>query len=96
MDLEGNRLSELSQRKTNITVVHSYVESKKPKQENRQSKTKTNSQMQRTDKHLPEGKGFGGAGRRGQGSSGWCWTVTRLGSAYRCQIVTLYTAKLQN
>ena len=48
IDLEGIRLSEISQRKTNIVYFHLCMESKKKKMKN-YNKAETESQMQRTD-----------------------------------------------
>ena len=58
MDLEGIMLGlnkSDGERQLPCDFTH-YVESKKTKQMNKQNKTKTNSQIQRSDQWLPEGK----------------------------------------
>ena len=64
MDLEGIMLSEISQtEKDKYEMILSYMESKNRNKQkiamNEQNKTKTNSQIQRTVKGLPERKYVG-------------------------------------
>ena len=59
MDLEMIMLSEVSQTKTNITLYHLYVESKKNDTNELVYKTEIDSQTQKTNLRLPNGKGVG-------------------------------------
>ena len=58
MDLEMISVCKVSQTKTNIIWYHLYVESLKKKSTNQFAcKTKTDSQIQKTNLWLPKGKG---------------------------------------
>lgn len=57
MDLEGIKPREISQGQTNTAVFHSYVESKKPKQNQNQNPANLNKQNQ-TQKYREQTSGY--------------------------------------
>ena len=65
VDLEIIILSEVSQRKTNIIWYHLYMESLKNDTNELVYKTETDSQIQKTNLWLPNGKGGRGKDKLG-------------------------------